>query len=94
MTAYWAVLLDETGCEFGAGVTASDKAAAYDYLRENYPESRVVQVESPEDRRERERAIEAQVLREVYGDYWDEDFTYDPEDSIDEDDPYWDEKEG
>lgn len=66
MTDYWAVLLDETGCEFGAGVTATDREAAYDYLRDNYPESRVVQLESPQDRAEREARIWRETEHSMY----------------------------
>lgn len=54
MARYHAVLLDETGCEFGATVTADDRESARDQLREDYPESRVVQLESPEDAAARE----------------------------------------
>jgi hypothetical protein len=64
MTEYWAVLLDETGCEFGAGVTAGSRQAAYDELRDMYPESRIVQVESPQDRADRERRMRESVARE------------------------------
>jgi len=58
---YHAVMLDETGCEFGAGVEAASRDEAYDELRDMYPESRIVQLESPEDTAERERRIYAQV---------------------------------
>lgn len=74
MTAYWAVLLDETGCEFGAGVTATDREAAYDYLRENYPESRVVQLESPQDRAARQQRLWDEAERAMYGDYYPDDY--------------------
>tara|TARA_R110000772_G_scaffold30806_5_gene76496 strand:+ start:4621 stop:4836 length:216 start_codon:yes stop_codon:yes gene_type:complete len=58
---FWAVLIDETGCEFGAGVTAATRGDAMDQLREDYPESRVDQLESPEDTRLREARIRDRV---------------------------------
>lgn len=71
MTHYWAVFVDETGCEFGAGIEAATKAEAYRELQEMYVESRIVQLESPEERLERERAMHEQIERELFGDYWD-----------------------
>ena len=68
MTNYWAVMLDETGCEFGVGVRAANYEDARDQLREDYPESRCVQLESPQDTREREAAMYARVSG-----YWDSD---------------------
>lgn len=53
MTYYHAVFEDECGGEFGAGVEAGSKDEAYKLLREDYPESRIVQMESPEDTRSR-----------------------------------------
>lgn len=67
MIYFHAVFIDETGCEFGAGVTASNKEEAYDLLRESYPESRIVQLESPEDTAAREMAIYARVSAEING---------------------------
>ncbi len=55
MTKYHAVMLDETGCEFGAEVEADSRDEAYDILGDDYPESRVVQLESPEESDARER---------------------------------------
>jgi hypothetical protein len=74
MTDFWAVLLDETGCEFGAGVKARTRPQAYEKLRENYPESRVVQLESPADRRERERQLEIWAERCYNGEAFDDDY--------------------
>lgn len=54
-TRFHAVLIDETGCEFGASVEASDHATARAKLREDYPESRIDQLESPAESAERER---------------------------------------
>jgi hypothetical protein len=55
MTTYHAVMLDETGCEFGVTVKARTRAAAYEKLREDYVESRCVQLESHLDTMKRER---------------------------------------
>lgn len=57
MTHYHAVMVDETGCEFGADIDARSRSVAYDGLRERYPESRCVQLESPADTRLRERRL-------------------------------------
>ncbi len=54
---FHAVMIDETGCEFGADVTAATREEAYQALAENYPESRVDQLESPEDTAAREKRI-------------------------------------
>ena len=70
MIKYHAVMLDETRCEFGASVEAENRAAAHDWLRENYPESRCVQLESPEDTAEREAAMHDHISRG--GDYDDD----------------------
>ncbi len=61
MTRYHAVLTDETGCEFGADIDAPDRATAHDELRDMYPESRVVQLESPQDARDRESRMHAHI---------------------------------
>ncbi len=74
---FHAVMIDETGCEFGAEVEAPDRETARAKLRENYPESRVDQLESPEDTRERERAMYDHIAR---GGDWDPDW----EDELDE----------
>ena len=75
MTRYWAVMLDETGCEFGVGVEANSRHEAFEILREDYVESRCVQLESPEDTAERERRMYAEIEREqgYYVDEKDED---------------------
>lgn len=57
MITFHAVMLDETRCEFGASVEASSRSEAYDLLRERYPESQCVQLESPADRRAREEDL-------------------------------------
>ncbi len=86
MTSFHAVMIDETGCEFGVTVEAESRDEAYTRLRENYPESRIDQLESPSDTAERQQRIYADALAGI--DY-DEDgrplYTYgEPDD--DEDD--------
>lgn len=71
MKNFHAVLLDETGCEFGADVRASSHEDAREKLREDYPESSVVQLESPEDAAARQAAIYARVSDDDY-DYADD----------------------
>lgn len=61
MTNFHAVMIDETGCEFGASVTAKTRAAAFAKLREDYPESRCDQLESPTDSPRREARLERQI---------------------------------
>ncbi len=78
MTNYWAVLSDEIGMEFGAGVTAPDRETAYEMLRDNYPESHVVQLESPEDTARREAEIYARIY-DGYDDFCDD---YEYEDDL------------
>jgi len=73
MIKFHAVMVDETGCEFGAGVEAPDREEAYEMLQENYPESRVAQLESPEDTRRRE----ARIYAAVCADYDDGGYDYD-----------------
>jgi hypothetical protein len=66
-------MLDETRCEFGVSVEAKSRAAAYEQLQEDYPESRCIQLESPADTRERERRLYEWSDRlyngEVFDDY-------------------------
>jgi hypothetical protein len=85
-TQFHAVMLDETGCEFGASVTAGSREAAYEYLSENYPESRCIQLESPADTAAREKRIYDAALMDE-GDW---DFNYDEEEDFDyeEDDDF------
>lgn len=84
MINFHAVLVDETGCEFGATIRAANKAEAWDEVREQYPESRCVQLESPEDTAAREARIYKEVCREYGDDDWNE------EDEDDEEDDDWD----
>lgn len=69
MNHFHAVMIDETGCEFGVGVVADTREAAYDKLAEDYPESRVAQLESPVDTIERENAMMDHISR---GGDWDD----------------------
>ena len=52
---YHAVMIDETGCEFGVEIEACSKSDAIDQLEEDYPESRVDCVESESESEDRER---------------------------------------
>ena len=60
-------MLDETRCEFGVSFEAEDEAAAYDYLRNNYEESRVDELHSLVEWAEKERAMYNHIARG--GDY-------------------------
>ena len=82
MINFHAVLVDETGCEFGATIRAANKAEAWNEVSEQYPESRCVQLESPEDT----AAREARIYKEVCREYGDEDY----DDDWDEEDDDWD----
>jgi len=46
MIKYHAVMIDETGCEFGASFEAESLDAAWEKAREDYPESRVDELHS------------------------------------------------
>jgi hypothetical protein len=82
---FHAVLLDETRCEFGADTEANTKAEAYEWFRDNYPESKVVQLESCEEADQREAAMHAHIAR---GGDWDDEgrpiYHYDYDDEWDE----------
>lgn len=69
MINYHAVMIGEDGMEFGADVRVKSREDAYDKLREDYPESRVAQLESPEDSQRRESAMYDHIAR---GGDWDE----------------------
>lgn len=62
MTKYHAVMIDETGCEFGADCEAESREEARDIFRESYPESRIDQIESPQDTAAREHRIYMDAL--------------------------------
>jgi hypothetical protein len=72
MTQYHAVLLDETGCEFGADCQADSHDQAYEYFKEQYPESSVVQLEDPDDTARREKALYDHAWRMAF----DDDYAY------------------
>ena len=74
MTQYHAVLLDETGCEFGHTFEAATRTEAWDYVQEQFPESRCIQLEDPSDTAAREQAIYERLAREIDGpdDYWED----------------------
>lgn len=78
MTYYHAVFTDECGGEFGAGTEANSHEEARAILEENYPESRIVQLESPADTREREDNLYESISDELDGDGWAEE-DYDDE---------------
>lgn len=87
MTHFHAVLLDETGCEFGAGHDCETREEAHNYFRDAYPESRIVQLESLEDTRAREAHTYDLIRRGA--DFDDEGrpfFPYGDEDDFDEED--------
>lgn len=54
MTKYHSVMIGEDGMEFGADCEAATRSEAHEWFDEQYPESRVVQLESPEDSAARE----------------------------------------
>lgn len=74
MTQFHAVLVGEDGMEFGADCTAADHQEAWNYFSEQYPESRVVQVEDPADAAAREQALYARISDEYDGDYFEDEF--------------------
>jgi hypothetical protein len=66
---FHAVMVDETGCEFGVTFDAKSYDDAYDYLHDCYPESRVDQVLDASDHAERERARYLRLMEELEYDY-------------------------
>ena len=67
---FHAVMIDETGCEFGVGIDATSKAEAIKELREQYPESLIDQIESPEDTKRRQQELYARIQQEHDDGYW------------------------
>jgi UDP-N-acetyl-D-mannosaminuronic acid transferase (WecB/TagA/CpsF family) len=63
VTTYNAVMVDECGGEFGATVRARSSNEAYAKLREDYPESRCVQLDSPYMSAQRQRRFYQRVAR-------------------------------
>ncbi len=83
---YHAVMLDETRCEFGVDVEATSRDEAYQKLADMYAESSVVQLESPFDTANREKAMYDHISA---GGDWDDEgrpiFHYSESDDDDED---------
>jgi len=65
MTRYWGVFLDETRCEFGAPIEAETKEEAWRIAAEDYPESKCIQLESPEESAAREAETYRRVSEEM-----------------------------
>lgn len=66
MINFHGVFIDETGMgEFGATIRAKTKAEAWEIAREEYPESRCVQLESPQEAAARERRRYARLSEEI-----------------------------
>jgi hypothetical protein len=61
MTLFHAVMIGEDGMEFGVDQEAGTKEEARELIEENYPESSIAQLESPQDSRERESAMYAHI---------------------------------
>lgn len=84
---FHAVMLDETGCEFGVDLECDTRDNAYAALKNMYEESRCVQLESDDDTREREARMYDHINR---GGDWDDEgfpiFHYDYDDDDDDDD--------
>lgn len=72
LVQFHAVMIDETGCEFGVTFKSSSREAAYNYLAEEYPESRVDQLEDLQDTINRENAMWERIAREEDGIFYDE----------------------
>lgn len=71
MINFHAVMIDETGCEFGVDFEACDRCEAYFYLMDTYPESRVDQLEDDRQAREREQRTYDYVRRCLDDPYYD-----------------------
>lgn len=69
---YHAVMLDETGCEFGHTFDANNREDAWDYLDDMFPESRCVQLEDPDDTAAREKRTYDHAWSMAY----DDDYAY------------------
>lgn len=70
LTQYHAVMSDETGCEFGYTFEAFNKAQAYEYLREQFPESHCVQLEDEYDTQKRLNEIYERLAEEYDDGYY------------------------
>ena len=74
MPKFHAVMIDETGCEFGATVEAANHSDARAKLREDYPESRIDEIRSDEEQAQRMWEFEK---RRQDDRYWDDDPDWD-----------------
>ncbi len=79
MKQYHAVMIDETGCEFGADVEANSVGEARNILEEDYPESRIDEIKTQEqwdrDQADREARLwagddDGYDRQAEYDDYW------------------------
>lgn len=70
MPKYHAVMIDETGCEFGVDLEACTGSDALEQLKDDYPESYCDQLETHEEAADRERAMYEHI--EAGGDWDDE----------------------
>ena len=69
MNNYFAVMIDETGCEFGETVSAVSRGAARDMLEEDYPECRIDELLSQDEYEQLRRDRECRAWGEdPYGD--------------------------
>lgn len=80
MKQFHAVMIGEDRMEFGHTFEAENRSAAYDYLDEMFPESRVDQLEDAQQTSDRERRIWEDAQR-AYEDphYYDAQAAYDDE---------------
>lgn len=94
MIRYHAVMLDETRCEFGVDIDATDRQTAMEELADQYPESRCIQLEDPHDTEKRVSTMEDLIRRGADFDedgrpffpHGDEDDDEDVEDEFDDSD--------
>tara|TARA_B110000977_G_scaffold200248_1_gene290064 strand:- start:68 stop:274 length:207 start_codon:yes stop_codon:yes gene_type:complete len=68
MIYFEAILRDECGDEFQATVEAGDKGAAIDLVCEDYPESQLISITSPQEAIDRINRREALLREEMYND--------------------------
>ena len=68
MIYFEAILRDECGDEFQVGVEAGDKMAAIDLVCEDYPESQLISITSPQEAIDTIKRREAFLKEEMYND--------------------------
>jgi hypothetical protein len=68
MIYFEAILRDECGDEFQATAWAVDKEVAIDLVCEDYPESQLVRITSPQEAIDRINRREAFLREELYND--------------------------